>query len=143
METVQRGGALAIRRSNLLDLASFASGGLLPLLIPVCFHYGLLAISSIETGLACSDDGDGGGGCAATGEGSYYLLNLICMLLALLSVGCHLYEKLSSIRARGERDLAVACESENTRTLYSLVLHASCIMNVLHRLVLSDCLWLQ
>jgi hypothetical protein len=104
---MQRAGALAVRRANLLDIASFTAGSALPLLIAIAFHYGLLAISSVETGLECSDDGHGDGGCSASGEGGFYLLSLLCILLSLVSVGAHLYEKLSSIRPRGERDLAV------------------------------------
>jgi hypothetical protein len=103
---LQRGGALAVRNANLLDLVSFVSGALLPVLLAMSLHYGSLAISSAETGLGCSDGGDSSG-CAVSGEGSFYLLSLLCLLLSVISVGAHVYEKHSSIRTRGERELAV------------------------------------
>jgi|EP01046_Picozoa_sp_COSAG06_P014046 hypothetical protein len=103
---MQRRGALAVRRAHLLDATSFATGTVLPLLLAISFHYGLLAISSVETGLECSDGGDHDG-CAVSGEGSFYLLSLLCLLLSVISVGTHIYEKLSSIRTRGEREIAV------------------------------------
>ena len=103
---LQRGGALAVRNANLLDLVSFVSGALLPVLLAMSLHYGSLAISSAETGLGCSDGGDSSG-CAVSGEGSFYLLSLLCLLLSVISVGAHVYEKHSSVRTRGERELAV------------------------------------
>lgn len=126
---MQRRGALAVRRAHLLDAASFATGAVLPLLLAMSFHYGLLAISSVETGLECSNDGDHGG-CAVSGEGSFYLLSLLCLLLSVISVGTHLFEKLSSIRMRGEREIAVGTSpfrqthTAATRQLRRLVIQA-------------------
>eukprot|EP01043_Picozoa_sp_COSAG02_P044913 COSAG02_NODE_4056_length_5846_cov_4.137115_3_plen_338_part_00 len=103
---MQRRGALTVRHANILDATSFATGAVLPLLLAISFHYGLLAISSVETGLECSDGGDHDG-CAVSGEGAFYLLSLLSLLFSVISVGTHLYEKLSSIRAQGEREIAV------------------------------------